>query len=128
MFSFQPRLTWVPAVALLGTLFRGMLIGRLLSGQAECNRIECLPPHLQRLAIKYRNAIAEVIGVPPEAIREDVVVKWVKHWMKAYLKPEWQHVVQALVYTHYPEIVKHTTVVEVAPGVTVKKTITGVLY
>lgn len=82
----------------------------LLFGQVRTypSRISELPPHLQRLAVKYRNAVANVLGVPPEAIREDVVVRWVTQWAKAYLKPEWQHVIHSLIYNYEKVIMKGT--------------------
>lgn len=80
---------------------------RALRGQA-CNKIECLPPHLQSLAYKYRNAIAEVLGVPPEAIREDIVVRWVKDWAEAYVKPEYRQMVRAKIYGDYITVKKKT--------------------
>lgn len=84
-------------------LFGGLLAR--LSGQGnECNRIECLPPNLRQLAIKYRNAIANVLGLPPEAIREDVVVKWVQHWVHAYVKPEYWSRLRALLYSYEPRV------------------------
>jgi len=43
---------------------------------------------IKRLAEKYREGIAEAIGVPPEAIREDIVEKWVEEWTKAFVKPQ----------------------------------------
>ena len=78
------------------------LLARLFGQGEECNRIECLPPNLRYLAERYRNAIAEVLGLPPEAIREDVVVKWVKHWMHAFVKPEYWSKLHALLYNYTP--------------------------
>ena len=48
---------------------------------------------IKRLAEKYREGIAEAIGVPPEAIREDVVEKRVEEWVKAFTKPEFWNVI-----------------------------------
>ena len=81
------------------------LLARVLA-QRECNRIECLPPHLQTLAVKYRDAIAGVLGVPPEAIREDVVVRWARDWAEAYVKPEYRSMVRALLYGDSPRFVR----------------------
>ncbi len=81
------------------------LLARVLA-QRECDRIECLPPHLQTLALRYRDAIASVLGVPPEAIREDVVVRWVRDWAQAYVKPEYRSMVQALIYGEEPRYVR----------------------
>ena len=80
------------------------ILARVLA-QGECNRIECLPPHMQTLAIKYRNAIANVLGVPPEAIREDIVVRWVRDWAEAYVKPEYRSMIRALIYGENPRLV-----------------------
>ena len=77
------------------------LILRSIFAQRTCNRIECLPPHLQTLAERYRNAVANVLGVPPEAIREDIVVKWARDWAEAYVKPEYRQMIKALIYGDY---------------------------
>ena len=45
----------------------------------------------RRLAQKFREGIAEALGVPPEAIREDVVERWIVEWTKAFVKPEYWH-------------------------------------
>ena len=74
--------------------FRGPLVEALLSAQSP-RSIEELPPHLRELAERYRRAVADVLGVPPEAIREDVVVRWVTHWAEAYVKPEYRHLIKA---------------------------------
>ena len=62
-----------------------MPIFGILFGQT----IESLPPELRGIAEKFRQGIADALGVPPEAIREDVVVRWVTHWTKAFVKPEY---------------------------------------
>jgi len=46
---------------------------------------------LPELARAYRRGIAEAIGVPPEAIKEEKVKKWYRHFVKALVKPRyWQ--------------------------------------
>jgi len=50
-------------------------------------------PKLEELARKFREGIAEALGVPPEYIDEEKVRKWVENWAKAWIKPEyWQEV------------------------------------
>lgn len=43
----------------------------------------------ERIARKFREGIASALGLPPEAIRDDIVKRWVKNWMKAFVKPEY---------------------------------------
>lgn len=43
----------------------------------------------KRLAEEFRRGIAEALGVPPEAIREEAVERWVKQWTAAFVKPEY---------------------------------------
>ena len=50
---------------------------------------ETLTEAQKRLAEEFRRGIASAIGVPPEAIREDLVEKWVIEWSKALTKPEY---------------------------------------
>lgn len=51
---------------------------------------------LRNLAEEFRRGIASALGVPPGAIREDVVEKWVREWAKAFIKPEfWRRYVEA---------------------------------
>ena len=77
---------------IIGELVTWLRMRPKLLGQASIPRsIEELPPNLRSLAEKYRGAIANVLGVPPEAIREDMVVKWVTEWARAFVKPEYQH-------------------------------------
>ena len=44
---------------------------------------------LEELARRFREGIANAIGVPPEAIREDKVRRWVENWVRAFVKPEY---------------------------------------
>ena len=46
-------------------------------------------PKLEELAQKFREGIAEALGVPPEYINEERVRKWVENWAKAWVKPEY---------------------------------------
>jgi len=47
----------------------------------------------KELAEKFKRGIAEALGVPPEAIREDVVERWATAWIRAFVKPEYWGVV-----------------------------------
>jgi len=37
---------------------------------------------------KFKEGIARALGVPVEHIREDITERWVKNFMKAFIKPE----------------------------------------
>jgi len=50
---------------------------------------EVTKPEQRTLIEKYRQSLARAIGVPPEAIREDVAEKWLINWLKALVKPEY---------------------------------------
>jgi len=43
----------------------------------------------RRLMEKFREGIAEALGVPPEAIREEPLQTWVIQWTKAWVRPEY---------------------------------------
>ena len=60
----------------------------LFKGQ-EALTLEALTPEQRALAEEFRRGIASALGVPPEAIREDILVKWVKEWSRAFIKPEY---------------------------------------
>jgi len=47
-----------------------------------------LPRKLQNLAEEYRRGIAEAIGVSPEQINPEVVERWVREWVRAFVTPE----------------------------------------
>jgi hypothetical protein len=50
-----------------------------------------LTPHQKVLIEKWKRGIAQALGVPETAIREDVAEKWLLNWMRALVKPEyWQ--------------------------------------
>ena len=46
-------------------------------------------PQLEELARRFREGIANAIGVPPEYIDEEKVRRWVENWVKAWVKPEY---------------------------------------
>jgi hypothetical protein len=48
-----------------------------------------LTPHQRVLIEKWKRGIAAALGVPVEAIREDVAEKWLINWMRALVKPEY---------------------------------------
>jgi hypothetical protein len=50
---------------------------------------EVTRPEQRALIEKYKRSLARAIGVPPEAIREDVAERWLMHWLKALVKPEY---------------------------------------
>jgi len=63
---------------------------RFLRGQ----RVAVLPetpltPAQRALAERFKVGIAGALGVPPEAIKQEVVEKWVREWAKAFVKPEY---------------------------------------
>jgi len=43
----------------------------------------------RELAQEFRRGIAEALGVPPEAIREEMVQRWIIGFTKAFVKPEY---------------------------------------
>ena len=57
---------------------------------AEEEEIKGVPEQLEDIAKEFREGIAEALGVPPEAIKEEIVAKWVKNWAKAFVKPEYR--------------------------------------
>jgi len=61
----------------------------LLRGQVIGVTPETLTPAQKALAEKFKVGISSILGVPPEAIREEVVQKWVIEWSKAFVKPEY---------------------------------------
>jgi hypothetical protein len=48
-----------------------------------------LTPHQRVLIEKWKRGIAAALGVPVEAIRDDVAEKWLINWMRALVKPEY---------------------------------------
>jgi hypothetical protein len=59
---------------------RGQKVGVEPSGLTEAQR---------RLGEEFRRGIAEALGVPPEAIREEPLERWIIAWTKAFVKPEY---------------------------------------
>lgn len=47
-----------------------------------------LTPAQRAMAEEFRVGMAEALGVPPEAIREEIVQKWVRNWSRAFVKPQ----------------------------------------
>jgi hypothetical protein len=43
----------------------------------------------RQMAEEFRRGMADALGVPPEAIREEIVQKWVVNWTRAFVKPEY---------------------------------------
>jgi len=53
------------------------------------SQVKELTEKQKELAEKFAEGIAEALGVPKEAIRKDVVEKWVIEWTKAFVTPEY---------------------------------------
>ena len=43
----------------------------------------------QQMAEEFRIGMATGLGVPPEAIREDVIQSWIVNYTRAFVKPEY---------------------------------------
>jgi hypothetical protein len=63
---------------------RELLFGQKVSVRPEVPLTEAQ----RRLAEKFKVGIAEALGVPPEAINQEVVERWIREWTKAFVKPE----------------------------------------
>jgi hypothetical protein len=50
--------------------------------------VERFPPRFQAIAEKYKQGIAQALGISPEDINEAVVRRWAIHWLRAMVKPE----------------------------------------
>jgi len=51
----------------------------------------------RRLAEEFKRGIAVALGVPPEAIRQEPIERWIKRWTAAFVRPEyWADVAVAL--------------------------------
>lgn len=48
-----------------------------------------LTPAQKQMAEEFRLGMAEALGVPSEAIREEIVEKWIINWSRAFTKPEY---------------------------------------
>jgi hypothetical protein len=49
---------------------------------------ETLPPRFHNIVERYKQGIAQTLGVSPEDINERVVGRWAIHWLRAMVKPE----------------------------------------
>ncbi len=54
----------------------GVTVGGLTESQSQ-------------MAEEFRIGMATALGVPPEAIRDDLVRKWIVNWTRAFVKPEY---------------------------------------
>jgi len=62
---------------------------RLLFELAPVEQIdERIPPRFQHIVERYKQGIAQALGVSPEDINEAVVRRWAIHWLRAMVKPE----------------------------------------
>jgi hypothetical protein len=62
---------------------------RLLFELAPAEQIvERVPPRFQHIVERYKQGIAQALGVSPEDINEAVVRRWAIHWLRAMVKPE----------------------------------------
>jgi len=43
----------------------------------------------KQMAEEFRIGMSQALGVPPEAIREEIVQKWIVNWTRAFVKPEY---------------------------------------
>lgn len=43
----------------------------------------------RQMAEEFRIGMSQALGVPQEAIREEVVQKWLVNWTRAFVKPEY---------------------------------------
>jgi len=43
----------------------------------------------KQMAEEFRIGMSQALGVPPEAIREGIVQKWIVNWTRAFVKPEY---------------------------------------
>jgi len=59
---------------------------RLLVGGLQ---VRTLTPQQEELMRRFRRGIADALGVPEEAIREDVLRKWVTEWTRALVTEEY---------------------------------------
>ena len=42
-----------------------------------------------QMAEEFRRGMATALGVPPEAIRDEIVQRWIVNWIRAFVKPEY---------------------------------------
>jgi hypothetical protein len=50
--------------------------------------VERIPPRFQHIVERYKQGIAQALGVSPEDLNEEVVRRWAIHWLRAMVKPE----------------------------------------
>lgn len=62
---------------------------RLIGDIAFLGQAEIEDKKAEELAKKFVEAISRATGLPPEAINEEIAMKWAKHWMRAMTKPEY---------------------------------------
>lgn len=61
----------------------------LIRGQKVGVTTEALTESQRRLAEEFKEGMASALGVPAEAIRQEVVEKWIVGWTRAMVKPEY---------------------------------------
>lgn len=59
----------------------------VLRGQKAGDDSETLDEAQKRLAEDFRRGLASALGVPPEAIRQDLVENWIVGWTRAVVDP-----------------------------------------
>ena len=52
-------------------------------------QVRTLTPQQEELMRRFRRGLADALGVPEEAIREDVLRRWVVEWTRAIVSPEY---------------------------------------
>jgi hypothetical protein len=52
-------------------------------------QVRALTPRQEELMLKFRKGLADALGVPEEAIREEVLRRWVVEWTRAIVSPEY---------------------------------------
>lgn len=75
----RPIFPFIREKALVFDFFReraGVTVGGLTESQRQ-------------MAEEFRRGMAGALGVPPEAIREEIVQKWIVNWTRAFVKPEY---------------------------------------
>jgi hypothetical protein len=55
----------------------------------EIVQVRALTPQQEELVKRFRRGLAGALGVPEEAIREEVLRKWVTEWTRAIVKEEY---------------------------------------
>jgi hypothetical protein len=69
-------------------LTRPRFLFELTLAEASMETLQTLPPRFQAVAEKYKQGIAQALGISPEDINEEVVRRWAIHWLRAMVKPE----------------------------------------